>query len=131
MPFAIQEMRRMRIILIILGWLSVALGVIGIFLPLLPTTPFILLAAWLFARASPRFERWLYEHRIFGPPLHAWRDNRAIPRRAKVLAIVMMGVSFVSLLLILHPPIWIALVVGAILSACALFVATRNEGRAS
>ncbi|MBB1249111.1 MULTISPECIES: YbaN family protein [unclassified Rhizobium] len=119
----------MRIILIIVGWLCVALGVIGIFLPLLPTTPFILLAAWLFARASPRFERWLYEHRVFGPPLHAWRDNRSIPRRAKVLAIGMMAVSFASLLLLIHPPLWVSLVVGGILSASAVFVATRNEGR--
>jgi len=119
----------MRIILIALGWICVFLGMVGIFLPILPTTPFILLAAWLFARASPRFERWLYEHRLFGPPLRAWRDHRSIPRRTKIMAISMMAMSFAILVFVLKPMIWITAVVGAILFSSAMFIATRSEAQ--
>lgn len=64
------------------------LGVIGVFLPVLPTTPFIILAAACFARSSPRLEAWLLSHRIFGPLLRDWRERGAIPRRAKLAALV-------------------------------------------
>lgn len=72
------------------GGISLALGVIGIFLPLLPTTPFVLLAAFCFSRGSERCERWLVEHPRFGPMVRDWRANRAVPLRAKQLATVMM-----------------------------------------
>ena len=62
-----------RIILIIIGWLAVALGTLGVFLPLLPTTPFILLAAWCFARSSPRFHHWLLYRSWFGGYLRHWQ----------------------------------------------------------
>ncbi len=75
------------------GAASLVTGVIGIFLPLLPTTPFVLLAGFCFARASTRAERWLLEHPRFGPMLRDWRERRAIPRRAKQLAWAMMTVG--------------------------------------
>lgn len=84
----------LRLLLIGLGWLAVGLGALGIFLPLLPTTPFVLLAAGLFARSSERFHRWLLEHRIFGPLIRDWRAYRSMPRRAKVTALTMVAVVF-------------------------------------
>jgi uncharacterized membrane protein YbaN (DUF454 family) len=75
------------------GVASLALAFVGIFLPLMPTVPFVLLAAWCFSRGSRRIERWMLEHRHFGPPIRDWRANRAVPLRAKQLATLMMAVS--------------------------------------
>ena len=72
------------------GALSLLLGVIGIVVPLLPTTPFVLLAAACFSRGSARWERWLLAHRQFGPIVRDWREHRAVPLRAKQFATVMM-----------------------------------------
>ena len=75
------------------GGLALALGIAGIFLPLLPTTPFVLLAAFCFSRGSARVERWLLEHRRFGPMVRDWRAHRAVPLRAKQLATLMMALG--------------------------------------
>ena len=80
-----------RYLLIFCGALSLVLGIIGIFLPLLPTTPFILLTAACWAKASPRFHNWLYHHRHFGPIIQNWENNGAVPRKAKFFAIGMMA----------------------------------------
>ena len=69
------------------------LGLIGIVLPLLPTTPFVLLAAYCFSLGSARYEQWLLSHPRFGPMVRDWRGQHAVPLRAKQLAWVMMAVS--------------------------------------
>lgn len=70
----------------ILGLVALAIGAVGIVVPLLPTVPFLLLAALCFARSSARLHHWLLAHPIFGPPIETWRARGAIPRRAKILA---------------------------------------------
>ena len=77
----------LRWVLLALGWLFVGLGVVGAVLPILPTTPFLLLAAACFARSSERFYLWLLDNRIFGPLIRDWRAHRAMPRNAKRVAI--------------------------------------------
>jgi uncharacterized membrane protein YbaN (DUF454 family) len=73
-----------------LGLLSAAMGIIGVFVPGLPTTVFVLAAAYLFARSSPRLERWLETNRWLGPSLRRFRETRGMARRSKVLALVSM-----------------------------------------
>jgi uncharacterized membrane protein YbaN (DUF454 family) len=94
-----------------------AAGIVGIFLPLLPTTPFVLLAAYCFSRGSARCERWLLEHPRFGPMVRDWRLHRAIPLRAKQAAIVMMAFGSAWAWWLLHPP-W-----GWLPAACCTLVA--------
>ncbi|GAW29524.1 YbaN family protein [Carboxydocella sp. ULO1] len=83
----------MRSILVILGFLFVVLGILGMFLPVLPTTPFLLLAAACFARSSTKAHQWLLSHHIFGPPLRQWEETRTISLRAKVISLLMLNLS--------------------------------------
>jgi uncharacterized membrane protein YbaN (DUF454 family) len=84
----------LRIALILVGWLAVGLGIIGIILPVLPTTPFMLLAAACFARSSPRFHRWLLANRWFGPPIRQWQESRTLRRSVKRRAMFLILLSF-------------------------------------
>ena len=80
----------MKTLCIILGSLSLALGIVGIFVPLLPTTPFLLLTAALYFRGSSRLYQWLLSHKYFGPYIRNYRENKAIPLRAKVYSLLLM-----------------------------------------
>lgn len=91
----------------ICGVLSLILGIIGIFLPILPTTPFILLTAACWARASPRFHQWLQQHHYFGPIVKNWETRRNIPRKAKILAFSMMTFSCILLFWRFPERLWI------------------------
>lgn len=86
------------------GVLALVTGAIGIVLPGLPTTPFVLLAAACFAKSSLRFHAWLHAHRIAGPLLSEWHDHRAMPRRAKRVAYALMAVSFGTSILLMQSP---------------------------
>lgn len=88
-----------RYALMALGWVNVGLGILGIFVPLMPTTVFLLIALWLFSKSSRRFHRWLYDHPRLGAGLRAWHAHRAIPRRAKAAAIGMMTASWLIVVL--------------------------------
>ncbi|OEY65515.1 YbaN family protein [Marinobacter sp. X15-166B] len=81
----------------LLAYLSLGLGAAGVVLPLLPTTPFVLFAAWCASRGSPEFAHWLDTHHRYGPMVRNWRDNRAVPTRAKWLACLMLSISWVTL----------------------------------
>ena len=76
-----------------LGWLFFVTGVIGAFLPVLPTTIFMILALWAFSKSSDKFHKWLYTHKIFGPPLQQWQQYKVIPLKAKMLAVIMISGS--------------------------------------
>lgn len=89
-PLRTPPRRWQRALWLAAGGLSLATGIVGIFVPLLPTTPLVLIAAWCFSRGSARCERWLLEHPRFGPMVRDWRAHRAMPLRAKQLATFMM-----------------------------------------
>ncbi len=89
----------------LLGLLALALGGVGVVLPLLPSVPFFILAAFLFARSSPRLERKLLDHPQLGPHIRAWRENRAISRKGKIGALVAFAASAAIGFLMLEFPL--------------------------
>ena len=117
-----------RALYLVLGLGFTGLGIAGAFLPLLPTTVFLILAAGCFAKSSPRLEAWILDHKQFGPLVRDWRAHGAIPRKAKVLACAGMAVGFAVFFLSVHPGLWLALAVAAALAGCAAFVVSRPSG---
>lgn len=109
-----------RALLLVCGGLALLAGVVGIFLPLLPATPPLILAAACFARAHRPFHEWMLGHRVFGPMLREWRDYGSIPYRTKLVAIVMMLISFGSSILLVVKPPWLK----ALLAVFAIGLAT-------
>lgn len=95
-----------RALLIALAGVSLALAIIGVFLPGLPTTPFLLVAAWASARSSPRLHAWLHRHRVFGPMLRDWRDGRRVARRSKIAAALSMAAAALLMIYTL-PHAWV------------------------
>ncbi len=93
----------LRWVLFIAGWLCVALGTVGVVMPVLPTTPFLLLAAACFARSSPRFHHWLLSTKLFGPLIENWQRERFIEKRSKRVALIVVAVTFTSSILIVEP----------------------------
>jgi uncharacterized membrane protein YbaN (DUF454 family) len=98
---------------LVFAYSCVGLGIIGAFLPLLPTTPFLLLAAWAAPKGSPALHRWLYEHPRFGSALIAWEQERAVSARSKFMACLFMAVSWV--IMYLQTDTWIVPAVTGVL----------------
>lgn len=97
MPSPEDTPRAVRWLLWLAGTVALGLGIVGVVLPGLPTTPFVLLAAACYAKASPRLHRWLRAHRLFGPMVRDWEEHRSLTRRTKRFAqgtmLVMVGIS--------------------------------------
>ncbi|MBK1698428.1 YbaN family protein [Rhodovibrio salinarum] len=110
------------------GHCAVGLGVVGAFVPLLPTTPLLLLAAWAYARSSPALRHWLHTHPRFGRYIQAWQVEGAIPTRAKILAVAAMAGSF-ALAWSGGAGGYVLLALGTILSCVGLYVTTRPTPR--
>ena len=111
----------MKLVLTICGTLSLLLGILGIFLPLLPTTPFLLLASACFARSSTRAHNWLLSHGVFGEYLRNYEAGRGIPARAKVLALVMMWTSLVYAAWRFEP-LWLRLLLLAVGAGVSVYL---------
>ena len=93
-----------------LGTLSLALGILGIFLPLLPTTPFLLLTAALYFKSSPRLYNWLLNHKHLGPYIRNFRENKAIPLRAKIISISLMWITMLYCVFFIVPYVWVKVI---------------------
>ncbi|WP_120633042.1 YbaN family protein [Ruegeria sp. EL01] len=110
-----------------LGLLCVALAVIGIVLPLLPTVPFLLLAAFFFARSSSRLHNWLLSHRAFGPMIQDWQSSGAIRPGAKKAATVSVAAVF-GLSVVMSAPNHVLIIQAVVLSCVMLVIWTRPNG---
>jgi uncharacterized protein len=113
-----------------LAYVALALGLVGIVVPGLPTTPFILLAAWAAARGSERLHRWMRAHRVFGPMIVDWERNGAVSRRAKWFATLTMVASAV-LFFFTAPKLWMAATGTAIMAVVAVWLWLRPEPQPS
>ena len=117
--------------LIAFGWLNVALGVIGLFLPVMPTTIFLLIALWAFSKSSVRFHGWLYNHPTLGVTIRDWHAHRVIPVKAKILAVAFMSASLAYVTLFVAQGWLLPLGLAAGLGAVATFILTRPSRAAS
>jgi uncharacterized membrane protein YbaN (DUF454 family) len=107
-----------------LGWICVLLGVIGALLPVMPTTVFLILAAFFFNKGSPRIRQWLITHPTFGPPIQNWEDTKSIAPRIKLLAIGMMAVSLTASV-IFGLPLKVIIIQSLCMSGASLYILTR------
>lgn len=115
-----------RPLLFAAGWVFTGLGVVGLILPLMPGTVFLIAAAWCFSQSSPRFEAWLVGHPRLGPHVLRWRETGAIARRAKYLAFGSMALSFGLLTQTSAPPIALATTAICLIGA-GTYVASRPQ----
>jgi len=105
---------------------NVGLALLGMVLPVLPSVPFLIVAAWAGSRGWPRLETWLLEHPRHGPAIRRWRDNGAIPRRAKWLATTMMVVS-ATVLALMAVPGWVKLAAPSMMAGVAVWLWRRPD----
>lgn len=117
---------RFRLLWLFAGLIFLAIGAVGVVLPLLPTTPFLLLAAFCFTRSSPRLHKWLHEHPTFGPMVNNWNQYGSIDRRSKRIAIVVIVLTPIIAVL-LGAPWWALAAQIIVLAIAATFVLTRPD----
>lgn len=110
-----------------LALLATALGLLGVVLPVMPTVPFLIVAAWAASKGWPAFEIWLLNHRLFGPPILQWRERGAVPRRAKWISTAMMASSAVGMQFFPAIPLWLRLAVPAVMAAVAVWLWLRPD----
>lgn len=120
--------RLKRPLYLLVGLFFVGIGVVGAFLPVLPSTIFFILAVYFFSRSSPRLERWVLGHSVFGPPVLAWQEHGAIPRNAKYLAFAGMALGFCLFVFFAKPALWLLALVSLFFIGSALYVGTRPDG---
>jgi hypothetical protein len=119
------ETSRFRYAFMALGFVCVGLGVLGAFLPVLPTTPFLLVALWAFSRSSRRFHHWLYTHPRFGPRLQEWEAHGTVPVKVKVSAVSAMALSFGLLAFVVRAKWHVLAAAGVLILVGATYVLSR------
>lgn len=119
----------MKYIYLSVGTLSLALGVAGIFLPVLPTTPFLLLTAALYFRSSPRAYAWLLRHKYLGEYIRSFREDRAIPLRAKIVSLTLLWLTSLHCILLLFDPWWLKALMLAVAAGTTVYITSFKTRR--
>ena len=114
-----------RHIYLVLGFFFFVVGLVGVVLPVLPTTPFMLLALWAFSNSSERFHDWLYHHPTFGKPLQDWSQYGVVPKRAKISALVVMSISLAVMITFTQAHWSIIIATFCLMGIGATFILTR------
>jgi uncharacterized membrane protein YbaN (DUF454 family) len=109
-------------LLFVLGWLFFGIGAVGVVVPGLPTTTFMILALWAFSKSSKRFHDWLYEHPLFGPPLQNWVQHRVISVRVKVIALLTMAGTLLYLVFGAEVSGWVIALTGSLMAFGAYYI---------
>jgi len=123
-----DDSRPGRLIYLVLGWIFFLLGLLGALLPVVPATPFMLLAAWAFSKSSQRFEQWLLNNKYFGPSIVRFRAHRVIPLQAKIFSLSAMLVTLIVSIVSRVVPWW-ALVGQTLLMGYAAWFTLRCPSR--
>ncbi len=126
-PHHLRHPLAIRWLLLVAGWVSLVLGLIGILLPVMPTTPFLLLSAACFLRSSPRFHHWLVNHRWLGSYLRLYLDGKGIPRRGKIGILVILWLTMSTTALLIVPWRWLSLTLLLIALAVSLYIIRMPE----
>ncbi|MGJ8686911.1 MAG: YbaN family protein [Spongiibacteraceae bacterium] len=119
--------RFIRYALFAIGWLSFVAGMIGLLLPVIPTSPFLILSAACFLRSSPRFYQWLTEHRWFGVYIRYYMDGEGIPRRVKILIITILWIMMLSSALLIVTIRWLSVLMLVIAAMVSIYIARQPE----
>lgn len=114
-----------RPVILILGFVFVGLGFLGVTLPLLPTVPFLILALWCFSKSSKKFHDWLYNHKIFGSQLQLWSKYKVVPPMAKLASIGSISLSYIYMVFVTTMPTIGLVCSGLIMSYAAYYILTK------
>jgi uncharacterized protein len=122
----------LKTILALLGLISLGLGIVGAFLPLLPTVPFVLLSAYLFAQSSDRLHNWLMTHKIFGQLIRDYHEDRGITIQGKIAAISTMWISnIISIIFIIKDILWLQILMSIITLSVTIYILQYKTKRKS
>jgi uncharacterized membrane protein YbaN (DUF454 family) len=112
----------MKKLLMVFGFISLALGFVGIFVPLLPTTPFLLLSAWLFAKSSERWHKWLLQHKQLGGYIRQFQEDKSIPLRIKIISISLLWATILFSVIVVAKMGWLKIVLLAIATGVSVHI---------
>lgn len=113
----------MKALYLFFGFVSLGMGILGIFLPLLPTTPFLLLSAYLFARSSQRWYKWLLNHHVFGAFIRSYREDKSIPLKMKIIAIALLWLTMsFSIFWVVNDMLWLQIMLATIATGVTIFL---------
>lgn len=122
----------MKILFVVLGLISLVVGILGVFLPLLPATPFLLFSAWSFAKSSDKLYNWLMNHKVLGTIIRDYRDEKSLTIRIKISAILLLWVSMLySIFYVVNEKLWLQLILATIATGVTIHLLTLKTKKAT
>ncbi len=122
----------MKILFVVLGLISLVVGILGVFLPLLPATPFLLFSAWSFAKSSDKLYNWLMNHKVLGTIIRDYRDEKSLTIRIKISAILLLWVSMLySIFYVVNEKWWLQLILATIATGVTIHLLTLKTKKAT